>query len=88
MFVHQISFYRWSVEGSAEGTVQVKGDNAALSIKFNEQELAQLEAIATAAYERNHRQMIEDLSRPLETGLLAAPAPAPIVNAEFDEVIF
>ena len=86
MFVHQITFYRWSAQGSVEGTVNVQGDSAALSIKLNDQELAQLEAIATAAYERNHRSMIEDLSKPLETNLLAAPAPAPITDADFDEV--
>lgn len=88
MFVHQVSFYRWSAQGSAEGTVSIKGDAAALNVKLTTEELAQIEAIATAAYERSHRELVAEISKPLETNLIAAPAPAPIQDADFDEVGF
>jgi hypothetical protein len=84
MFIHNVSVYRWSAQGTTEGTVQIKGDAAALSVKLTPEEIAQIEAIATAAYERSHRELVAEISKPLETNLIAAPAP--IQDADFDEV--
>jgi len=88
MYIEQVSFYRWSPTGNPEGSVKIKGPSAALVVTLTPEELTQIEAIATAAYERSHRELVAEISKPLETNLIAAPAPAPIQDADFDEVAF
>ena len=86
MKLYNITAYAYSTR--IEATAHFKSDGAQVSVEFDPAEIAELEALCARVYARHQIKLIEELSKPLETNLLAAPAPSPIQDADFSEVGF
>lgn len=86
MKLYSLTAYAYSTRIEASATF--KSEGAQVSVEFDPAETAELEALCARAYARHQTKLIEELSKPLETNLLAAPAPAFVQDADFSEVGF
>lgn len=85
MYVSAITLHRWTERGQLEGSVQISGPTAKLSIDLTPEEINAIEEIAVKAHERNRAEMVKQLEKPLSTNLLPPPPPG-FVEGEFTEV--
>lgn len=84
MFLYQVYAIRYSASSKLSAHIIVKDETAHIQIELTADEQAQLDRIGEAVFTRHQATLAAKMAKPLETMQL----PAPVEDADFEEVIF
>ena len=85
MYIHTVYLSNYSASSALTGNITIRDDISKFEITFTPEDCAEIASIGERAFKRHQADLINKLSRPLETNLLSAPA---VEDADFSEVAF